>query len=162
PLARLYDGAGRRQGPDAACAPAPAVLQPVLACAGYHLGRCVDRGLPDGSGLMDGADLLYERTPGVADQETTANVLSDTTGFGIGVVLTIGSFIVSQTDLLWAPGIPPGLMVLAFAQIGVHLVFFLQIGTGPDNTNNVLALVFGLFIAFLVIGGSCFIIANLN
>jgi cytochrome o ubiquinol oxidase operon protein cyoD len=34
--------------------------------------------------------------------------------------------------------------VLAFAQIGVHLVFFLHMGSGPDNTNNVLALAFGL------------------
>jgi hypothetical protein len=34
--------------------------------------------------------------------------------------------------------------VLAIAQMGVHLVFFLHITTGPDNTNNVLALAFGL------------------
>jgi cytochrome o ubiquinol oxidase operon protein cyoD len=69
---------------------------------------------------------------------------------------------VSQTDSLWAPGIPVGLIVLAFAQIGVHLVFFLHLGSGPDNTNNILALAFGVFIVFLVIGGSCWIIANLN
>jgi cytochrome o ubiquinol oxidase operon protein cyoD len=36
--------------------------------------------------------------------------------------------------------------VLAIAQIGVHLVFFLHITTGPDNTNNVLALAFGLLV----------------
>ena len=74
----------------------------------------------------------------------------------------IGSFIVSQTNLLWAPGIPVGLVVLAFAQIGVHLVFFLHLGSGPDNTNNILALAFGLLIVFLVITGSCWIMANLN
>ena len=107
-------------------------------------------------------DRLYDRTPGVEDQEPTANFWSYTTGFGLAVVLTIASFIVSQTDLLWAPGIAPGLVVLAFAQIGVHLVFFLQIGTGPDHTNNILALAFGLLIVFLVIGGSILIIANLN
>ena len=53
-------------------------------------------------------------------------------------------------------------VVLAFAQIGVHLVFFLHMGSGPDNTNNILALAFGLLIVFLVITGSCWIIANLN
>ena len=68
----------------------------------------------------------------------------------------------SQTNLLWAPGIPVGLVVLAFAQIGVHLVFFLHLGTGPDHTNNILALAFGLLIVFLVITGSIWIIANLN
>ena len=111
---------------------------------------------------MDGNDPLYDRTPGVEHEEATANILSYTTGFGLAVLLTIGSFIVSHTNLLWAPGVAVGLVVLAFAQIGVHLVFFLHIGTGPDHTNNIVALAFGLLIAFLVIGGSCWIIANLN
>ena len=111
---------------------------------------------------MDGNDPLYDRTPGVEHEEATANILSYTTGFGLAVLLTIASFIVSQTNLLWAPGVAVGLVVLAFAQIGVHLVFFLHIGTGPDHTNNIVALAFGLLIVFLVIGGSTFIIANLN
>ena len=111
---------------------------------------------------MDGNDPLYDRTPGVEHEEATANILSYTTGFGLAVLLTIASFVVSQTNLLWAPGVAVGLVVLAFAQIGVHLVFFLHIGTGPDHTNNIVALAFGLLIAFLVIGGSCWIIANLN
>ena len=68
----------------------------------------------------------------------------------------------ARTDLIWAPGIPVGLVVLAFAQIGVHLVFFLHLGSGPDDTNNILALIFGLFIVFLVIAGSCWVIAGLN
>ncbi len=111
---------------------------------------------------MDGDDRLYDRTPGVEDEEPTANFLSYTTGFGLAVLLTIASFVVAQTDLLWAPGVAVGLVVLAFAQIGVHLVFFLHIGTGPDHTNNIVALAFGLLIVLLVIGGSCWIIANLN
>ncbi len=55
-----------------------------------------------------------------------------------------------------------GLVVLAIAQIGVHLVFFPQMGSGPDNTNNILALAFGVLVVFLVIAGSVTIIANLN
>ena len=111
---------------------------------------------------MDGDARPYDRTPGVEHQESRANFLSYTVGLGLAVLLTIASFVVSQTNLLWAPGIPVGLVVLAFAQIGVHLVFFLHIGTGPDQTNNVLALAFGLLVVFLVIAGSCWIIANLN
>ena len=106
--------------------------------------------------------LFHDRTPGVEEQEPTANYLSYTAGLGLAILLTIMSFVVSQTNLLWPPGIPMGLIVLAFAQIGVHLVFFLHIGTGPDHTNNVVALAFGLFIVFLVITGSIWIIANLN
>ena len=112
---------------------------------------------------MYGTDrLLDDRTPGVEHEESTANFLSYTAGLGLAILLTIASFVVSQTNLLWPPGIPIGLVVLAFAQIGVHLVFFLHIGTGPDHTNNIVALAFGLLIVFLVIAGSCWIIANLN
>ena len=68
----------------------------------------------------------------------------------------------AQTNLLWPPGIPVGLIVLALAQIGVHLVFFLHLGSGPDSTNNILALAFGVLIVFLVIIGSVWIINNLN
>jgi cytochrome o ubiquinol oxidase operon protein cyoD len=55
-----------------------------------------------------------------------------------------------------------GLIVLAFAQIGVHLVFFLHLGSSPDSTNNILALAFGVLIVFLIITGSIWIIANLQ
>jgi cytochrome o ubiquinol oxidase operon protein cyoD len=46
--------------------------------------------------------------------------------------------------------------------MGVHLVFFLHITTGPDNTNNVLALAFGVLIVTIVAAGSLWIMANLN
>jgi cytochrome o ubiquinol oxidase subunit IV len=54
------------------------------------------------------------------------------------------------------------LVVLAIAQMGVHLVFFLHITSGPDNTNNVLALAFGVLIVVLLLGGSLWIMAHLN
>src|ERR1700722_4054958 len=80
----------------------------------------------------------------------------------LALVLTITSFWVANTSVLWTPGVPAGLAVLAIAQMGVHLVFFLHITTGPDNTNNILALAFGVLIVFLVLAGSLVIMANLN
>lgn len=111
---------------------------------------------------MQGIDPPYDRSPGVERGETRANFLSYTVGLGLAILLTIASFVVAQTDLLWPPGVAVGLIVLAFAQIGIHLVFFLHLGTGPDHTNNILALAFGLLVVFLVIAGSCWIMANLN
>jgi len=104
---------------------------------------------------------LGDRAPGV-EGESTATWLSYTVGLGLAILATIASFVVSQTNLLWDPGVPVGLIVLAIAQIGVHLVFFLHLGSGPDHTNNILALAFGLLIVFLIITGSCWIIANLH
>ena len=112
---------------------------------------------------MDASDRLFDdRTPGVEEHEPTASYLTYTVGVGLAIMATIGSFVVAQTNLLWAPGIPVGLIVLALAQIGVHLVFFLHLGSGPDSTNNILALAFCVLIVFLVITGSIWIIANLN
>jgi len=112
----------------------------------------------DGDQILD----LHDRTPGVRHGESNVDFLTYTAGFGFAVILTIMSFVVAKTSLLWGPGIPMGLIVLAFAQIGVHLVFFLHMGTGPDHTNNVLALAFGMLICFLVITGSLVIMTNLH
>ena len=100
--------------------------------------------------------------PEVGDNERSGTFASYTAGLAFALLLTAASFVVSQTNLLWTPGVPIGLAVLAIAQMGVHLVFFLHIGTGADNTNNVLALAFGLLIVLLVISGSLWIMANLN
>jgi cytochrome o ubiquinol oxidase subunit IV len=83
-------------------------------------------------------------------------------GLGLALVLTGVSFWVASTSVLWGPGVAVGLVVLAIAQMGVHLVFFLHITSGPDNTNNVLALAFGVLIVFLVMVGTIWIMAHMN
>ncbi len=100
--------------------------------------------------------------PTVAEEGKSSGVLVYTIGLLLAVVLTATSFWVANTSLLWAPGITLGLAVLAIAQMGVHLVFFLHITTAPDNANNVLALAFGVLIVFLVVAGSLWIMADLN
>jgi len=89
-------------------------------------------------------------------------VLGYLVGLGLAIVLTATSFFVAGTGLVWRPSIPVAIIVLAIAQMGVHLAFFLHITTGSDNANNVMALAFGLLIVFLVIGGSLWIMANLH
>src|SRR3979411_28493 len=89
-------------------------------------------------------------------------VLGYLTGLGLAILLTATSFFIAGTDLVWQPSIPVALVVLAIAQMGVHVVFYLHITTGPDNTNNVLALAFGVLIVLLVMIGSLWIMANLN
>ena len=83
-------------------------------------------------------------------------------GLGLAALLTAVSFFVAGTTLVWAPSIPVALCVLAIAQMGVHLVFFLHITTGPDNVNNVMALAFGVLIVLLVITGSLWIMAHMD
>jgi cytochrome o ubiquinol oxidase operon protein cyoD len=83
-------------------------------------------------------------------------------GLALSALLTAASLYVLHTNLIWAPAVPIALATLAVAQMGVQLVFFLHLTTAPDNTNNVLALAFGILIVALVIGGSLWIMAHLN
>ncbi len=98
--------------------------------------------------------------------ESHSGIAAGIRGYAIGLVLatgmTIASFAAAGTGLLYGPGIPVALIVLAIAQMGVHLVFFLHITTGPDNTNNVLALAFGVLIVMLLVIGSLFIMSQMN
>ena len=83
-------------------------------------------------------------------------------GLFYATILTLASFWVSSTHLIYPPGIPVLLAVLAIAQMGVHLVFFLHISSAPDQTNNFLALAFGIFVVGLIVFGSMIIMTNLN
>ena len=101
------------------------------------------------------------QAPGVHEQ-SHATPQTYLIGLFFAVVLTLASFWVASTDLIYAPGVPVLLAVLAIAQMGVHLVFFLHISSAPDQTNNFLALAFGIFVVGLVVFGSMIIMANLN
>ena len=83
-------------------------------------------------------------------------------GLGLATLITVVAFFIAGTTLVWQPSIPIALFVLAIAQMGVHLVFFLHITSGPDNVNNVLALAFGVLIVLLLIVGSLWIMSHLN
>ena len=83
-------------------------------------------------------------------------------GLALATLLTCVSFYIAQSTLVWQPSIPIALSVLALAQMGVHLVFFLHITSGPDSVNNVMALAFGLLIVILLVFGSLWIITHLD
>ena len=95
-------------------------------------------------------------------EDVAAGVRGYLLGLALAILLTVCSFGVLRTTLVWAPAIPVALIVFAIAQMGVHLVFFLHITTGPDSINNVMALAFGVLIVFLVVGGSLWIMSHMN
>ncbi len=116
--------------------------------------------MSESDGIQD-----VDTPPGNADAaegEAGDSLTSYLIGLGLAIGLTLVSFFIAHTTLVWQPSIPVALGVLAIAQMGVHLVFFLHISTGPDNVNNVMALAFGVLIVLLVIGGSLWIMSHLN
>lgn len=95
-------------------------------------------------------------------EEFAGGTSSYLTGLGLAALLTAAAFAVINLPLVWRPAIPMALVVLAIAQMGVHLVFFLHVSSGPDNTNNALALAFGTLVVLLLIGGSVWILGHLD
>ena len=105
---------------------------------------------------------LLDVAPGVPHSNVFSETMAYVIGLALALILTGVSFWVASTPVLWGPGVGVGLVVLAIAQMGVHLVFFLHITSGPDNTNNVLALAFGVLVVFLVMIGTIWIMAHMN
>ncbi len=83
-------------------------------------------------------------------------------GLLISAALTLAAFWVADTKLVYAQGVPVLLAALAIGQMGVHLSLFLHISSGPEGANNILALLFGVFVVGLVVFGSIVIMANLD
>ncbi len=102
--------------------------------------------------------------PGFMGSATSVRegILGYIIGLVLAALLTAASFVVIYTNLIWGPAIPAALVTLAVSQMGVHLVFFLHLTTAPDNTNNAMALAFGVLIVALIIGGSLWIMDHLN
>ena len=83
-------------------------------------------------------------------------------GLALAVALTVASFWAVGTHAIYRPGAAVALLVLAVAQMGIHLIFFLHITTAPDNANNVLALAFGVLIVFVLVFGTVWVMAHMN
>ena len=106
-----------------------------------------------------------DAAPGESRSEdfgATSGARSYAIGLFLAGLLTAASFLLPLTGWVWAPALGPALIALAMAQIAVHLAFFLHVTTGPENTNNVLALAFGLLVVGLVVLGSIWIMNHLN
>jgi cytochrome o ubiquinol oxidase operon protein cyoD len=104
-----------------------------------------------------------DHAPGDEPLESAGHYIHNSNlGLLFSVILTVAAFVMASTELIYAPAIPVALLVLAIAQMGVHLVYFLHITTGPDNTNNVLALAFGILVVALIVVGSIWIMSEMN
>ena len=114
--------------------------------------------------MSDAGDIApgYESEEVEAPEGIREGVRSYVLGLAIAIALTIASFWVARTHIIYGPGVPVALVALAVAQMGIHLVFFLHITTAPDNTNNVLALALGVLIVFVLVFGTVWVMAHMN
>ena len=113
-----------------------------------------------------GSNVGEDRLPGAESAGGERTLGQEVRGYALGLALAVGltaaSFWVRGTGLVYGPGLAMALLVLAVAQMGIHLIFFLHITTDPDNENNVLALAFGVLIVCLIVFGSLWVMGHLN
>lgn len=120
-------------------------------------------GLPEyEAGSYVGGDLPPGASPDAQAHSVRAEVGGYITGLLLAMGLTVASFWVPSTNFIYGPALAVALLVLAVAQMGIHLVFFLHITTDPDNTNNVMALAFGVLIVCLIVFGSIWVMIHMN
>jgi cytochrome o ubiquinol oxidase operon protein cyoD len=84
------------------------------------------------------------------------------TGLGLALILTGISFGLVMSGILsrWATLL--AIFLAAFAQILVHLYYFLHVDTSSEARWNVWALLYTAFIMALFIGGGLWIMYNLH
>jgi cytochrome o ubiquinol oxidase operon protein cyoD len=102
------------------------------------------------------------RTPGTDTRGSTGSWPTYAVGFVLAAGLTAASFAFARGHWLTPASLIAALVVLAIAQMIVHLIFFLHITTAPAQKTNVLALLLTLLIISLVVIGSLWIMTQLN
>ncbi|HUX39038.1 MAG TPA: cytochrome o ubiquinol oxidase subunit IV [Rectinemataceae bacterium] len=83
-------------------------------------------------------------------------------GFGLAVLLTLLSFGLVVTGVLPKPWVIPVLSVAAFAQMLVHLHYFLHLDRSAGMRWNLVALAFTALLLFIFIMGTVWIMTTLN
>ena len=114
------------------------------------------------AGSVIGQDRLPGEPAEAAPGSLGPEIRSYLIGLALALVLTGASFWALHTHLIYGPGIMMAIVVLAVAQMGIHLVFFLHLTTAPDNINNTLALALGVLLVGLIVFGSVWVMNHLN
>ena len=102
------------------------------------------------------------RTPIESAGASRGSLKSYGAGFFLSIILTVVSFALVMSGLLSRPGAVVGLIAAAVVQMLVHLHYFLHLDRSSEERWNLLALLFTVMILILFVGGSLWIIYNLN
>jgi len=82
------------------------------------------------------------------------------TGFGLSLLLTFASFGLVMSDIVPRSISLPSVIVLCVAQLLVQLVCFLHMG--KSQRDNVTTFVFTVLVVAIIVGGSAWVLHNMN
>lgn len=95
-------------------------------------------------------------------EDTGASYVSYTAGFVLSVVWTLLAYVIITMHIFTSTMSIVAVTALAILQLVTQLVFFLHLGRGKDSRWNIMALLFMLMILVIIVGGSIWIMYNLN
>lgn len=103
-----------------------------------------------------------DRSPSESAGTGKASLRSYAVGFILAIVLTAFAFALAMSGKASRPVALSGIFVAAALQILVHLHYFLHLDMSSSARWNLLALLFTLLIMVIFIGGSIWIMFDLN
>lgn len=98
----------------------------------------------------------------IADTRSQKTLSSYVTGFCLSLLLTIAAFLIIEMRLFSDTGLYVVLAVLAIAQLYVQSVCFLRLNLGREGRWNTFPYLFTILITCILIGGTLWIMYNLN
>ena len=100
-------------------------------------------------------------TPGLETRGSHGSWRGYVIGYVLAILLTIAAFAIAPAKNMAPFSIEAALVVLAVAQMLVHLIFFLHISTAPAQKTNILAFTATMLIIGIVVIGSLWIMSHL-
>lgn len=83
-------------------------------------------------------------------------------GFLLSIICTLAAYQLVVHNVLTGWALISVIMLLAVTQLGIQLLFFLHIASGPKPRLNLIVFVFTLLIVSIVVIGSLWIMSNLH
>jgi len=95
-------------------------------------------------------------------KNSTPHLLTYVTGFILSVALTLAAYFLATQHMLSPELLIAGIVALAAIQFIVQMVCFLHLGTGVESRERFIVLCFAAVIVVILVGGSLWIMNNLN
>jgi len=83
-------------------------------------------------------------------------------GFILSIILTVIPYWLVVSHIMSGDSLVFTVVIFAIAQLLVQLIFFLHLGTSPEQRNSTLSFIFTVIVVFLIAGGSLWVMWNLN
>jgi len=110
------------------------------------------------AGEHSSSHALHAESHGAAHGNMTTYVI----GFILSLVLTALSFAAVMSGVVPHDMMMPAITVLAVVQLVVQLVFFLHLGSAPEQRSNTVTFILTTLLIAVVVGLSLWVIHNAN